>query len=171
MIVDEIIKEPYDEFGYAVLYHKSLAQGDYIAANTLSATRLSDGVDVTATFLASPSGTVPSGTATGGSTTSIVNTGLNHALAGFAVGDYVVNQTKGWTAQIVEIRTATNINDTLIIKQQASAAASGNTYSAAKCIAALKAGSNGDRVKVIFRITTNLARKFEDELIVQVKDY
>lgn len=171
MLVDEIIKEPYDEFAYAIRYQKSLAQGDYITANTLSATRLSDSVDISATFLASTTGVTPSGTATGGSTTSIINTAVDHAASGFEVGDYVTNQTLGWTALIVQIKKTTNKNDTLVIKEQASAAANGNVYSALKCIASLKAGSDGNRVKVIFRVTTNLTRKFEDELIVNVKDY
>lgn len=171
MLVDEIIKEPYDEYGYGVRYHKSVAQGDYITANTLSATRLSDSVDVTATCLSSSTGTVPSGTATGGSTTSIINTGVDHASAGFEVGDYVTNQTLGWTALIMEIRKTTNKNDTLIIKQQASATAIGNVYSALKCIALIKAGADGNRIKVIYRVTTNNGRKFEDELLVNIKDY
>jgi len=171
MLVDEIIKEPYDEFGYAIRYQKSLAQGDYITANTLSAVKLSDSSDVTATCLASSTGTVPSGTATGGSTTTIVNTAIDHAAVGFEVGDYVTNQTLGFTALIVQIKKTTNKNDTLVIKEQPVATVSTNTYSALKCIASLKAGTDATRFKVIYRVTTNLTRKFEDEIIVNVKDF
>lgn len=171
MLVDEITKEPYDEFGYAIRYQKSLAQGDYITANTLSAIRLSDLVDVSASCLASTTGTVPSGTATGGTTTTIINTSVDHAAIGFEVGDYVVNQTLGFTALIVQIKKTTNKNDTLVIKEQPVATVATNTYSALKCIASLKAGTDATRFKVIYRVTSNLSRKFEDEVIVTVKDY
>lgn len=171
MLLDEIVKEPSEEYGYALRYQKSLTQGEYISSSILSAIKLSDLSDVSASFLASTSGTVPSGTATGGSVTTIINTGVNHCAVGFEVGDYVTNQTQGWTAQIVQIIKTTNANDTLVIKQQATAAASGNVYSAQKCIASLKAGANGDRIKVVFKITSNLSKKFEDEIIVRVKDY
>lgn len=171
MLIDEIIKEPYDEFGFAVRYHKSLAQGDFVTANVLTASLITTGADITGTFLSSGTGVTPSGTATGGSTTTIINTGVDHCASGFEVDDYVTNQTLGWTARIVRIQKTTNKNDTLVIKEQYTPTVNTNVYSALKVIASLKAGTDGQRVKVVFKITTNLTRKFEDEVIVNVKDF
>lgn len=170
MLIDEIEKEPFDEFGVAVRYQQVLRQGEYPSTCTLAATRLSDSVDVTATFLASATATIPSSTATAGSTTSI-KSASNLVTVGFKVGDYFVNQTKGYMALIKEIQFASAINDTLVFPEQAIAAAAADAFSAAKAIASIKAGSDGERISVIFSMTTNLGAKFQDELIIRVKDY
>jgi hypothetical protein len=171
MLFDEIEKEPYDEIAISLRYQKALAAGERISSCALAATLLSTGADVTATFLASATASIPAGTATGGSTTEIINTGIDHGAQGFEVGDYVVNHAHGWMAQIVAIKKTTNPNDTLVVKPQAVATANGQAYSAAKAVASIKSGTDGQRVSVRFRAITNLAHKFEDEILVNVKDH
>ena len=170
MLIDEIEKEPFDEFGISVRYQQVLKSGEYVSTCTLAATLLSTGADVTATFLASASATIPAGVAISGTTTTIKDD-TDLVVLGFKVGDYVVNQTKGYTALIKEIVFGSVKNDTLVFPEQAIAAAVSDVFSAAKAIASIKAGSDGNRVKVIFSMTTNLGSKFQDEILVNVKDY
>lgn len=170
MLVDEIEKEPFDEFGYAVRYHQVLKPGEFISTCTLTATLLSTGADVTGTFLASASATIPSDTAASGTVTTIRGS-TDLAVIGFKVGDFVINQTKGYSTQIREIIYGAAKNDTLVFGEQAIAAAAADVFSAAKAVASLRAGSDGNRVKVMFNMTTNLSAKFQDEIIVRVKDH
>jgi hypothetical protein len=170
MIVAEIEKEPFDEFGFAILYHQVLGAGEKVSTCTLQAIRESDAVDVTGTFLGSSSASIPAGVAIAGTTTTIKDD-TDLVAQGFRPGDFVVNETKGYSTVIKGIVFGSLKNDTLLFNEQAIAAAASDVFSAAKAIAFLKAGSNGNRVKVIFSMTTNLANKFQDEIIVNVKDY
>ena len=171
MLIDELDKEPNDKFGYGVRYHKVLAFGEFLSSCTLLATRLSDSVDVSATFLVSTSATIPSGTSTNGSKTTIINTAVNHGQTGWKAGDWVMNASRGWMAQIKDIRMTTNPNHTLVFDEQAVAAGAGDTYYCQKAIATLQAGATGERIKVRFRAVTSLANQFEDDILVNVKDF
>lgn len=170
MIAAEIEKEPSDQYGYAAKYHQVMGPGEYLTACTLSALRLLDGVDITASFLVSSSATIPAGVAVAGSTTTIQDdTDLN--VLGFRVGDHVVNQTRGYTTQVKKIFYTAIKNDTLQIGQQSVACGVGDVFSSAKAVATIRAGADGNRVKLVFNATTNLSNVFQDEVIINVKDY
>lgn len=170
MILSEVEKRPGDQFGHAINYQAVFAQGEFISTCTLTAVRQSDSVDITATFLVSASGTIPRITATAGSTTT-ARSASDAAALGFAQGDYIVNETKGWRARVNDIQMVSAKNDTLVFEQQAIAAAASDVISAQKAIFKVKAagGADGDRVKVTISTVTNASNTFVDEVFVNVR--
>lgn len=170
MILIEIEKRPTDQFGHSIFYNNVFQQGEYISTCVLTAIRTSDSTDVASALLVSTSGTIPRFTATAGTTTSAKNAADAISL-GFAVGDYVVNETKGFRSRVTDIRYASAKNDTLIYEEQAIATAVSDVISAQKAIVKLKTGggANGDRVKITITTTTNLSNIFYDEIFVNVR--
>jgi len=170
VLITEVEKEPFDEYGFSVLYHKVLGPGEILSTVTLQAIRLSDNVDISASFLVSTTASIPAGVAISGSTTTIRDD-TDLVIAGFRVGDFVVNSTKGYATRIMDIIFGSLKNDTLVFQEQAVAAAAADAFSAAKAIASIKAGADGNRVKLIYSATTSLSNKFQDEVLINVKDY
>lgn len=170
MILAEIEKRPGDQFGHAIFYQNVFAQGEYISTCTLVATKLSDSTDVSATFLVSSNASIPRITATSGSTTTAVSAS-DAASLGFAIGDFIVNETKGYRARVTDVKYTAVKNDTLVFEQQAIAAANADVVSAQKAIVKVKVGggADGDRVRIAVTTTTNLGNVFVDELFVNVR--
>lgn len=170
MILSEIEKRPSDQFGHSVFYNNVFSQGEYISTSVITATKMSDNTNVAATMLVSTNATIPRITATAGSITT-AQSASDAVSLGFAVGDYIVNETKGFRARLVDIRYSAAKNDTLVYEEQASATANTNVLSAQKAIVQLKTGggANGDRVKITITTTTNFGNVFFDEILVNVR--
>lgn len=170
MILSELEKRPEDQFGHAIFYQNVFQQGEFVSTCTVGAVKSSDGSNVAASMLVSTTGTIPRFTATGGSVSTAIFSSDVVAL-GFAVGDYVVNETKGFRARIVDIKYGSAKNDTVVFETQPIATAAADVVSAQKAIFKLKAGggANGDRVKVSVTTTTNLSNTFLDEVFVNVR--
>lgn len=169
-ITFETRKRPFEKFSIPVNFSSQMNESEKLvtAGSSLAATKENDGSDVSDTFLDSTTPTIPGGTATGGSTTTIVNTGIDHAANGFKVGDFVVNTTKGYVAQIKKIKTVTNVNDTLEFAEQEVAAAVSDDYTAQKAVAVVQAGTAGDRVRVSYKIATDQGNQLQADVIVHV---
>lgn len=173
-VIGQVRKTSADKFHLRVTYDDLLESGDYISTCTLTAVTLA-GTDSASTILDNSGGPpknaeTVTGTATGGSTTTIIDTTKNFAASGVSVGDKVVNTTKGWVATVKRIYKTTNLNDTLEITTQSTAAASGDAYKFLFAGAIVKAGTSGTVYKVTWLMTSNNGRIYQDTALLNVLD-
>lgn len=173
-LVGQVRKASADKFYLNLTYDDLLENGDYISTCTLTATTLS-GTDVASTLLANTGGPpknaeTVTGTATGGSTTTLIDTTKNFAALGVLPGDKVVNTTKGWVATVKRIYKTTNLNDTLELTTQATAAASSDAYKFLFAGAIVQAGTSGVVYKVNWTMTSQNGRIFYDTALINVQD-